>query len=133
VPYLDNGHLALVKQYKHGIQKEVIEFPAGYIDKEADPRKAALRELQEETGLKPKKIEQIAILTNNPTKIRSRIFVYRASGCTKTYSTDFDVSEDVEMITKPKSEVLKMIRDGESGLPVLYQQDYWNLHENRSF
>src|SRR5258708_32981468 len=45
-----DNKIPLVKQYKHGAQEELIEFPAGYIDKNETPEIAARRELLEETG-----------------------------------------------------------------------------------
>ena len=42
--------LVLVRQYRHGAEKVLVELPAGAIEKEEDPQAAAARELLEETG-----------------------------------------------------------------------------------
>jgi ADP-ribose pyrophosphatase len=49
----DNNNVLLIKQYRHPLGKEMVELPAGIIDNsDKTPRDAAIRELQEETGLK---------------------------------------------------------------------------------
>lgn len=45
-----NNEIILIKQYRAAVDKYVIEFPAGLIDKGETPIKAANRELKEETG-----------------------------------------------------------------------------------
>lgn len=42
--------LVLVRQYRHGVEKVLLELPAGAIEKGEDPKVAAGRELLEETG-----------------------------------------------------------------------------------
>jgi len=44
---------AMTKQYRHGTQAIMLEFPAGIINKGETPEKAAIRELQEECGFCP--------------------------------------------------------------------------------
>ena len=50
VPRTHEGKVLLVRQYKHGAQQSVIEFPAGKIDAGESALIAAKRELYEETG-----------------------------------------------------------------------------------
>ncbi len=112
VPYTVKGEIVLVHQYKHAVGEMVIEFPAGYVDEDEKPLEAARRELAEETGYHPKKIEQTAVLTNNPTKIQGNIFVFKATGCTKRHDQKFDKTEDIEILHEKSRKVLKMIKNG---------------------
>ena len=50
LPIDDHKNIILVSQYRHPAKKYILEVPAGLIDPGEDPRKAALRELMEETG-----------------------------------------------------------------------------------
>ena len=50
LPRTKDGKWVMTKQYRHGIQKIALEFPAGIIDKGETPEDAAIRELQEECG-----------------------------------------------------------------------------------
>jgi len=46
-----DGRVALVEQYRHALQEQVLELPAGHVTDEETPLVAAQRELLEETGL----------------------------------------------------------------------------------
>lgn len=51
VPVDAEGHLLLVRQYRHAVGAWLLELPAGGMDDDdASPEAAALRELREETG-----------------------------------------------------------------------------------
>lgn len=47
----NQNEIAVIKQYRRGVDDEVYELPAGWIEKGESPKEAALRELEEETGL----------------------------------------------------------------------------------
>ena len=47
----DEGELYLVRQYRYALDRELIEIPAGKLEKGEDPLEAAKRELGEEAGL----------------------------------------------------------------------------------
>ena len=50
IPVLDNYNLVFVTQYRHAIEKTVLEIPAGKIEKGETPKQAAYREMSEEIG-----------------------------------------------------------------------------------
>jgi ADP-ribose pyrophosphatase len=50
VPVTAEGTVILVRQYRHNLQSYALELPAGLISEGEAPEKAALRELEEETG-----------------------------------------------------------------------------------
>ena len=47
------GEFLTVRQLRHGIGREMTEFPCGMVEPGEAPRDAALRELEEETGVRP--------------------------------------------------------------------------------
>jgi ADP-ribose pyrophosphatase len=50
IPLQSDGKLILVKQYRHSVREDLIEFPAGTVDSGEAPLECAKRELMEETG-----------------------------------------------------------------------------------
>ncbi len=52
IPIINNDEIMLIKQYRHAVNKYLIEIPAGKIENKETPIEAAKRELEEETGFK---------------------------------------------------------------------------------
>ena len=50
VPIVGGTHVLLVIQYRHAAKKNMLEIPAGKIEKGETPKQAALREMREEIG-----------------------------------------------------------------------------------
>src|SRR5918992_1141937 len=50
IPVVDNYNIIFVTQYRHSAGKTIIETPAGKIEKDETPKRAALREMAEEIG-----------------------------------------------------------------------------------
>jgi ADP-ribose pyrophosphatase len=59
VPLDSNGDILLVQQYRQAVDKELLEIPAGGIDPGEDPETAVKREMQEETGQLPGRVERM--------------------------------------------------------------------------
>src|ERR687892_1530745 len=50
IPVLNNSDILFVIQYRHAVGKNILEIPAGKIEKDETPKQAALREMREEIG-----------------------------------------------------------------------------------
>ena len=82
-----NGNAIFVNQTRWGLEKETVEFPCGTVEKsEIDkygPQKArrlaALRELEEETGisLKDEQLVQIACFNPNPAYFNNTMTIFK--------------------------------------------------------
>jgi len=112
VPVTIKNQFVLVRQYKHGIGKVVLEFPAGYIDSGEDPEKAARRELAEETGYSTDKLTLLTRLNNNATKETATIHVYLAEDVSKDNPTNFDNSETIETVLLSPEQTAQYVLTG---------------------
>lgn len=50
VPFLDDGRVVMVRQYRYLADRESLEFPCGSVKEGSDYKQTALYELSEETG-----------------------------------------------------------------------------------
>lgn len=115
VPLTADGRFLINRQYKHGIGRAVLEFPAGAIDAdENDPELTAHRELMEETGYSvvSGKLEPLARFDANPTGASTQVWWYLAREVRQTGTPKDDPMEVIENLLVTPSELLAMIHDG---------------------
>jgi 8-oxo-dGTP pyrophosphatase MutT (NUDIX family) len=108
----DDGRVVLVRQYRHPVGDFMWELPAGLLNAGEAPAVGAQRELEEETGLSPSKMELIADFYTTPGFCDERMFVFRATGLTEVPPRPDD-DEDIEVKTCTLSEAMDMIARGE--------------------
>jgi len=106
--------VVLVRQYKHGIGEILLELPGGVVDEhENTPLEAARRELLEETGYASDQFEQVAEVSDNPTKDTNRISFFLARNARKVAEQDLDETENIEVLTVPLTEIEQMVLSGQ--------------------
>lgn len=59
LPVDENGNLIFVRQYRHAAGLDLLELPAGTLDKEEAPETCARREVREETGMAAGNLEHL--------------------------------------------------------------------------
>ena len=111
-PITTDERVVLVRQYKHGVGRTLLELPAGAIDPGEQPAQTAARELLEETGFEADSMELVRSFVTDPTNSNSVAHLFLARGARKTREQDLDITEDisVELVTLP--ELRAFIRDG---------------------
>ena len=112
VPRTSDGEFILAKQYKHGAQQIVLEFPAGKIDKGEDVIAAAQRELLEETGAEADTMTLGPTFFEDPTNSRCQIFVVFAEGVRRTQEQALDDNEDIEIVALSPKELEQALTNG---------------------
>ena len=111
IPRLPDNKIALIRQYRYPLQQEMIELPAGKLDKNEIPEKCAMRELEEEIGYRA---EKLTFLTNIHPAIGFAdevMGLYLAENLVKTASNQ-DEDEFLELIPTPLEKAVKMVWDG---------------------
>ncbi|MFO1076657.1 MAG: NUDIX hydrolase [Planctomycetota bacterium] len=108
-----DDRIVLVRQFRHGTEHVSLEIPGGLIDPGEEPAAAARRELREETGYVATHVEPLGVMTPNPAILSNRCHAFLATGCEPTHGLAMDPGEDIEVVTVPRRELDRRIRDGE--------------------
>jgi ADP-ribose pyrophosphatase len=79
LPLPDPEHVVLIRQYRHAVRRDIWELPAGSVDPGESPEAAAARECEEEIGLVPGRLEQLAALYPTPGYGDEELIFFRAT------------------------------------------------------
>jgi ADP-ribose pyrophosphatase len=112
VPILPTGEVLLVRQYRTAAQRVLLEIPAGTLEPGEDPRIAAARELQEETGYKPGKLVRLGAEFTAPGYTTEIIYLFVATEL-ESARLDADDDEFIEVVRLPFEEALRQVIAGE--------------------
>jgi len=112
LPIDSSGNILLVRQYRHAVDKELLELPAGSIDPGETPEEAATRELREETGYKPGKLEKLGGFYAAPGYCTEYLHFFRASQLERSPLTAEDTDE-IDLVPISAGEVPGLIASGQ--------------------
>ncbi|HAR6073535.1 TPA: NUDIX hydrolase [Staphylococcus pseudintermedius] len=98
----------LVKQYRKALEQELLEIPAGKLEPGEDREYAAMRELEEETGYKAKKLTLIGEVYGTPGFSNEKISVYFADNLVEG-KVNLDEDEFVEKVLYSLDDVKKAV------------------------
>lgn len=89
-----------------------VGFPAGYIEENESSYNAALRELREETGYVPTKLDLLDSFYQDEGVSSAYNYIYLASDCEQRYKQQLDENEIVRYMTFNYDELLELERLG---------------------
>jgi ADP-ribose pyrophosphatase len=95
---IDDGHVLLVEQHRVPLGGPCLELPAGLVgDKDAGEtvEESAARELEEETGYRPERIEVIGRFASSPGMVSETFTLVKAHGSTKVGEGGGEASEGI--------------------------------------
>jgi ADP-ribose pyrophosphatase len=127
VPFVDKKNIILVKQYRYPINRITYEIPAGKIEKNEEPIECVIREIEEETGYKAKKIK--SLLSFYPTTAFSTeiIYIFVAFALEKgRENTDGDEFISIEIVSfRNAVEMVKTgkIKDSKTIIALLFLEN----------
>jgi ADP-ribose pyrophosphatase len=106
-----DGALLFVRQYRHPAEKELLELPAGTLDAGETPEQCAERELQEETGYRPARIQRLGGFYLAPGYDTEYQHVFL---CTELSESRLEGDEDaIELARLTLDEALALVARGE--------------------
>lgn len=108
----EEDRVIMVRQFRYPVGEVVLELPAGKLEKGEDPRDSGLRELEEETGLRPGTFQSMGCSFSSPGILEERIHLFFAKDLVQGPSHPDD-GEFLEIVRVPYPELMDMVRRGE--------------------
>jgi len=113
IPVTAEGEVVMIRQFRHGVQKVVLEVPGGVVDAGESPQEAAVRELREETGFTAGRVRLLGTMMPNPAINSASCHVVLAENCRRTDAPQLDPFEKIDVLARPLDEIPNMIQSGE--------------------
>ena len=123
-----DNNVLLVNQFRTPLWKNLLEIPAGGIDKGEDAETAVIREMQEETGFKPGKVVSLCGFYLSPGFCDEYLHLYLAMDLTPSPLKAEDTA-GIEVVRIPVAEISVVIasgriQDSKSIAGLLYYLEY---------
>ena len=112
VPLDGQGNVLLVRQFRHPVNRTLLELPAGGIEKGETPEDAVRRELQEEIGYLPGRVESLGGFYSAPGFCTEYLYLYLATELTPSRLVASD-TEEIEVVKMPLARIPDFISSGQ--------------------
>ncbi|MFA6124354.1 NUDIX hydrolase [Sphingomonas sp.] len=109
---VEDGHVLLVEQYRVPLGKRCLELPAGLVgDEEAGEsvETSAARELEEETGYRPRVIEPLGFFHSSPGMVSEGFTLVRATGLERVGAGGGHEGENITVLRVPVAEIAPLV------------------------
>ena len=112
VPVDAAGRIVFVSQYRVGVEGNLLELPAGTLEKGEAPDFCAAREIREEIGMAAGNLQKIGAFYMAPGYSTEFLHIYLA---TNLYAAPLDGDEDefIKIEALPVEQVYRMVKQGE--------------------
>ncbi|HTY81873.1 MAG TPA: NUDIX hydrolase [Dehalococcoidales bacterium] len=104
-------NVLLVRQFRLAAGRELLEIPAGGIEKGESPEEAVVREMREETGLRPRKVERLTGFYLSPGFSSEYLHLFLASEFERGPLSAEDTAE-IALVKTPISQIKELISSG---------------------
>jgi ADP-ribose pyrophosphatase len=106
------GRVILVRQYRHAVERDLLEIPAGTLEPDEPPEQTAPRELKEETGYSAQRWEPLGRFYPSPGVLSEEMHLYLARDLVEGMSEAME-DENIEVEKVPLPDALDMVARGE--------------------
>lgn len=112
VAVTNQRELLLERQYRHGVEKILLEIPAGAVEPDESTETAARRELAEETGYQASSMELLFKVAPNASSCNNYAWCYLARDAVPSGCQQLDETESLEILTVPLGRAREMLQAG---------------------
>lgn len=111
LPFLPGGEVLLVRQYRHAVGGYILEIPAGKLDPGEEPEDCIVREVEEEVGYRPGRIEPLGAIFTTPGFTDEVIWLYEAHELIET-ATAHEEDEVIDVVRMRFEDAVDAVREG---------------------
>ena len=108
----EQDKVLLVRQFRHPVDRSLLEIPAGGIDPGEEPIDAVRRELQEEIGYFPREIDKLGGFYATPGYGTEYLHCFVATDLVPARLVAED-TEDIELVRISRDDIPQLIASGE--------------------
>lgn len=106
----ETQEIVLLKQFRIPVNQNVIEFPAGLIEKGENPALAGLRELEEETGYQGKVLSLSPLLSTGAGITSETIYLLLVEIIGLPKAQQLEESEEIEVLKIPLQKAHEVLK-----------------------
>ena len=107
-----DDNVLLVNQFRKAVEKRLLEIPAGGIDPGETPEMAVAREMREETGYLPRRVERLGGFYSAPGYCSEYLHLYLVADLV-TGPLQAEDTDSIELVRVPLDQVSGLIASGE--------------------
>ena len=107
----DEDNVLLVRQFRKPVEQELLEIPAGGIDPGETPADAVRREMREETGFLPQKVEKLGGFYSAPGFCTEYLYLCLATDLVHSPLQAEDTA-GISLVREPLGQVPELIASG---------------------
>jgi ADP-ribose pyrophosphatase len=112
LPFLDDGRVVFVSNYRVAVEGTLIELPAGTLDHSSDPLLTAQRELAEETGFRAGNLRHLLTFFMSPGILDEKMHFFLATSLTAGKPAP-EPGEEIEPFFCSWEAAMSMVRRGD--------------------
>lgn len=116
----EDDNVMMLRHYRHGVQKYLMEFIGGGMEENESPEEAAKREVEEETGYTGGAIYHVGTSYPNPANHTNKVHTYLAVGGKVSQDQNLEVGETITVEKIPLKIVIEEMSKPDSVYPAIY-------------
>jgi len=112
LPVLGDGRIVMIRNFRHTVEQELWELPAGTREPSEVPLETARRELEEEAGYRAQRWEPLAEFYTSPGVMTERMYAFVATELTSIRQR-LEVDESIVVCPVTEAETRRLLLSGE--------------------